>query len=110
MRNMILIFLMIFNYAAFCHEGNVGKPNTFVKDGVYWVPVAPEHSQYGTFFISGIVVKILDDQIKVEYDLPQELTGAPNHIEFEGRMGANGCEWRHDIDGPLWSCGLPSIW
>lgn len=58
--------------------------NEVLKGGVYWVPVGQQLAQFALFDIPKVAVKTDEDTVKIEYDLPPELTGTVHKVEFEG--------------------------
>ncbi|MGE4130341.1 MAG: hypothetical protein AB7F86_01815 [Bdellovibrionales bacterium] len=94
---MKFFILMLVGVLAHARGGDVQT----IADGIYWVPVTPELAQYSAFSIKGIEVKRRGDQIKVEYDLPLELTGAANRIEFSGTPPASGAMTLTSTNGTM---------
>lgn len=64
----------------------VARAEEKVVSGEYWVPVAEEISEFASFPVKVKFVKG-EKTVSVEYDLPLELTGLPNHVKFEGAQG-----------------------
>lgn len=58
--------------------------------GIYWVPVSKQLSQFSSFDLEEIKVVETAEKVSIEYDLPLELTGAPNKVKFEGAVPASG--------------------
>jgi hypothetical protein len=60
------------------------KADEVVKGGVYWVPVGPRLAQFALFDIPKVAIESGEDTVKIQYDLPPELTGTAHKVEFEG--------------------------
>lgn len=102
MKKLIFLFCAMFSFLGHARGGRGGDELT--RTGVYWVPVGPEHIQYGMFFISAVEIKNLGESIKIEYDLPVELTGVPNRIELEGPLVNEG---PMHLTGPMGKADCP---
>lgn len=84
-----MITILLFVSGSFASAALSGAQET-AKPGVYWVPVGQQLSQFALFNISKVSVKIGEDKVAVEYELPHELTGAANKIELEGPLQKSG--------------------
>jgi len=86
MKILIIAMTLLLSPAVLAAEGQ----NRTSKTGVYWVPVGQQLSQYALFTLPHVEIKVLAEKIKVEYELPLELTGTPNKVEFEGPRPLSG--------------------
>lgn len=87
MKALSLLLLIAFGGPA---SAAGGSANEHVSQGVYWVPVPQELSEFAVFAVKDIKVKEFTDKVKIEYDLPAELTGPVNKIELEGLITQSG--------------------
>lgn len=81
-----LAIMMSSSMAAYAKGGSSEE-----HSAVYLVPVEPSLVKYSLF--TNVVAKVRPlptGQIKLEYDIPQELTGAINSIEFVGMPDPSG--------------------
>ena len=81
---MILSTLLMASL-SFAHGGNQQ-----IKTGDYYVPVAEQLNEYALFPLTDIEIEHEGDDVEIEYDLPVELTGVVNRIEFKGVVPASG--------------------
>jgi|GEM_PF-5031258 len=83
MKHLITTILVLMAPLASANVGDeLTAPET--KSGVYWVPVGQQLSQFALFSIPEVEMNVEDGRVRLEYELPHELTGAPNVIELEG--------------------------
>lgn len=87
MTKAFVLLICILSLNAYARGGGA---NSTESKGFYWVPVTPDLIQFSAFSISNLETKIEGQNIKVEYDLPLELTGVLNRIEFSGARPQSG--------------------
>lgn len=90
MKKMITAGLLLLCPLSFASGYGDESGEGETKPAVYWVPVGTQLSQFALFSLPKVKTKISDDKIKVEYELPRELTGAINVVEFEGPRQSGG--------------------
>lgn len=69
-------------------EGDGNNSKVLISDtGFYWVPAEKAESGVSGFLLRDFSVeKVKDVRLKVEYQLPVELVGQPQSVEFEGSL------------------------
>lgn len=75
--------------------------------GVFWIPVGQQLSQFALFNLSYLEVIDNGESIRINYELPQELTGAVNKIEFEGPKVKRGPLLMSGVQGRI-ECSDPN--
>jgi hypothetical protein len=71
--------------------------------GTYFVPVPRELEPYALFELDAVRVEVRDDELGLDYDLPELLLGEPRGLSFRGGATAPG-EYRLEGDDGVARC------
>lgn len=78
-------------------------PAAGVYRGTYFVPVPPELEPYALFELESVRVEARDDELGLQYDLPELLLGESRGLSFRGGATADG-EYRLEGDDGVATC------
>lgn len=94
--NACTLAFLILSSAAF---GANRDASTTYKNAFYWIPVRQELTQYAGFQLQDFSERLRDSTLKIEYNLPAELTGQLTQVEFEGPATPNAAG-KIELRGP----------